>query len=229
MKSIVILSGGLDSTTALAGEVTAIREQGGSGQDVLALTFLYGQTHSKELQCAAWQAQRWGTHYKTIDFRDIARDAFKGSALTDLGAQAVPHISEAMGDPQPVTYVPNRNMVMLSIAVAVAESYGAKRVVYGAQKHDMYGYWDTTSAFLMLMNAVLQQNRKNAVRIEAPLIDLTKTEVLSRALALGVDLAHTWSCYKGYDRACGTCPTCAERLKAFQNLGMIDPIPYAGK
>ena len=131
-----------------------------------------------------------------------------------------------MGDPQPPTYVPNRNMIFLALAAAYAESLHVNTVVYGAQRHDVYGYWDTTPDFLAQLNQVYALNRKTPVRIEAPFVQYSKADILRIGLELDVDYGQTWSCYAGGDAACGRCPTCAERLKAFEEVGIPDPVPY---
>jgi 7-cyano-7-deazaguanine synthase len=132
-----------------------------------------------------------------------------------------------MGDPQPVTYVPNRNMIFLALAAAFAETQGVGDIYYGAQRHDIYGYWDTTPQFLEQLNNVYRLNRKTPIQILAPFVTYSKTDILRKGLELEVDYGKTWSCYEGQDMACGRCPTCAERLQAFQNLGLTDPLPYA--
>ncbi|HLY28050.1 MAG TPA: 7-cyano-7-deazaguanine synthase, partial [Aggregatilineales bacterium] len=134
---------------------------------------------------------------------------------------------EVIGDPQPPTYVPNRNMIFLGLAVAYAESQDASDVYYGAQRHDLYGYWDTTPQFLEQLNAVYRLNRKSTLQIKAPFINDSKADLLRLGLELGVDYGKTWSCYVGQDKACGHCPTCAERLAAFREVGIKDPLPYA--
>lgn len=139
----------------------------------------------------------------------------------------IPAIEAIRGDPQPVTYVPNRNMIFLAIAAAYAESNDVQNVYYGAQAHDLYGYWDTTPDFLERINHLLTLNRKSHIQISAPLVHLSKTEVLRLGLELDVDYGKTWSCYAGNDKACGKCPTCAERLEAFAALGKKDPLEYS--
>lgn len=131
------------------------------------------------------------------------------------------------GDPQPITYVPNRNMIFLALAAAFAESLGADAVFYGAQRHDLYGYWDTTPDFLERLNHVYALNRKTPVHIRAPFVHHSKADLLRIGLDLGVDYGQTWSCYRGETLACGRCPTCAERLQAFAEVGVPDPLEYA--
>jgi 7-cyano-7-deazaguanine synthase len=128
---------------------------------------------------------------------------------------------------QPPTYVPNRNMILLSLAAAYAEAHGIRDVFYGAQAHDEYGYWDCTRDFLDRFNATLVLNRREAVTIHAPFIDKRKESLVALGRELGVDFAHTWSCYRGAEVPCGTCPTCRERLKAFADAGVTDPLTYA--
>ncbi len=144
-----------------------------------------------------------------------------GAAVPDFAA-----LSPSSLD-QPPTYVPNRNMILLSLAAAYAEAQGIREVFYGAQAHDEYGYWDCTRAFLTRINATLALNRRDAVTIHAPLIGKRKAELVRMGRALGIDFVQTWSCYRGGEKACGTCPTCVERLKAFAEVGLIDPLPYA--
>jgi 7-cyano-7-deazaguanine synthase len=103
---------------------------------------------------------------------------------------------------------------------------GATVVYYGAQRHDIYGYWDTTPSFLERLNAVFALNRKSALKLEAPFVSLSKADILRAGFALGIDYGQTWSCYAGGDKACGRCPTCTERLTAFGEVGATDPLPY---
>jgi len=128
---------------------------------------------------------------------------------------------------QPPTYVPNRNMMLLSMAVAYAEAHRIRNVFYGAQAQDEYGYWDCTSDFVDRINGVLELNRRDRVTVHAPFVGMRKAETVRLGLRLGVDFSHTWSCYRGGERACGTCPTCVERLHAFAAVGADDPIAYS--
>jgi 7-cyano-7-deazaguanine synthase len=153
------------------------------------------------------------------------RAVFAGSALTSADV-IMPTAEEVVGNPQPPTYVPNRNMIFLALSAAFAESQGVSDIYYGAQRHDMYGYWDTTPQFLAQLNNVYGLNRKTPIEIHAPFVELSKAQIVRKGLALGVDYGRTWSCYKGKEAACGRCPTCAERLAAFEELGLADPAPY---
>ena len=146
-------------------------------------------------------------------------------ALTD-GAIDVPDL-EAVADSdrrQPPTYVPNRNMVLLALGAALAEARGACDLFYGAQAQDEYGYWDCTQEFQERLNAVLALNRGRPVRIHAPFVTMKKAEIVRVGIALGVDFSLTWSCYRGGERPCGSCPTCVERTNAFEEAGIGDPL-----
>lgn len=220
VDTLAIISGGMDSVTLLHYLVKH------EGKHPAVLSFLYGQKHSREIDYARFQAKLLGCEqHQIIDLRFLA-PAFASSALVSQEI-AVPNIAEVQGDLQPLTYVPNRNMIFLSIAAAFAETLGVSEVCYGAQAHDLYGYWDTTPQFLERINALLSLNRKTAIQIKAPMVNFSKSEVLRLGLELGVDYSKTWSCYEGNDLACGKCPTCAERLEAFATVGIKDPLHYA--
>jgi 7-cyano-7-deazaguanine synthase len=222
--AVVLLSGGVDSSVLLHHVARALGHA-----PVHAISFNYGQRHARELDCARWQAAAVGVaSHRVIDLSFLAPLLQAGSTLIAGGA-AVPDLSEldAAALTQPPTYVPNRNMMLLSMAAAYAEANGVHDVFYGAQAQDEYGYWDCTIAFLERMNAVLDLNRKTPVQIHAPFVRDSKAVTVQRGLALGVDFAHTWSCYRGGEKACGTCPTCVERVNAFAACGARDPLEYA--
>jgi 7-cyano-7-deazaguanine synthase len=222
--ALVLLSGGLDSSVLL--HLVARRLHDGA---VYAISFDYGQRHARELDCATRQAATVGvTEHRIVDASFFAELVRGGTSLVQGGAE-VPDLADvAEADRvQPPTYVPNRNMMLLSMAAAHAEASGIADVYYGAQAQDEYGYWDCTAEFLTGINAVLALNRRTPVVVHAPLMNQSKADNVRMGLDLGVDFAQTWSCYRGKDRACGTCPTCVERLKAFAAAGMEDPVPYA--
>ncbi len=218
--AVVLLSGGLDSSVLLHYVGVRLRET-----PVHALSVLYGQRHAKELECARIQARRAGVaSHEIADLSCLRPLLAPGSALIQGGA-AVPDLDALAPEQreQPPTYVPNRNMMLLSVAAAVAEARGLSRVYYGAQAQDEYGYWDCTRPFVEGVNGVLRLNRRNGVEIRTPFLDFSKAAIVRLGLDLGVDLAQTWSCYRGGDTPCGSCPTCVERRKAFEQCG-VQPV-----
>jgi len=216
---VAIVSGGMDSVTLLYYLIKV------KGRQPAVISFKYGQKHVKEVTLVGEHVRLLGlTDHLVCDLSPMS-DLFKTSALVS-SELTVPTMQQVQGDSQPVTYVPNRNMIFLSLAAAYAESHAASEVFYGAQKHDLYGYWDTTLEFLEQINQVYSLNRKTPIRIEAPFVTYSKADILREGFALGVDYGKTWSCYQGESVACGICPTCAERLAAFKEVGETDPVPY---
>lgn len=217
---VAIVSGGMDSVTLLH---YLMKKQ---SRHPAVISFMYGQKHAKEIGFAERNIQLLGCESHLVLDLGLLKPLLSSSALVGDDV-AIPKIQDVRGDPQPATYVPNRNMIFLSLAAAYAESHGVSQVFYGAQRHDMYGYWDTTLEFLEKLNVVYGLNRKNSIRIEAPFVDHSKADIVRMGLGMGVDYALTWSCYQGQELACGKCPTCAERLDAFNQVGIHDPLPYA--
>jgi 7-cyano-7-deazaguanine synthase len=220
--AVVLISGGMDSTVLLHHVANDLDRK-----PIRAISFNYGQRHVRELECAARQAALAGAEHRVIDVRFFASLVSAGTSLVE-GGDAVPDLADLRDDQlaQPPTYVPNRNMMLLSIAAAYAEAQGVTDIFYGAQAHDEYGYWDCTADFLDRINRVLALNRATPVVVHAPLIGKRKSELVGMGQRLGVNFADTWSCYRGGDIACGTCPTCVERLKAFAESGQEDPLRY---
>lgn len=219
--ALVLLSGGLDSTVLLHEVFKTYR-----CPKVYALAFDYGQRHVRELECARAQASLLRVdHLEVVSMQFIGELVAGGSSLVTGGAE-VPDLSELQAGEldQPPTYVPNRNMMLLSIAAAYAEANGIRDIYYGAQAQDEYGYWDCTQPFLDRVNAVLSLNRRETVTIHAPFIQSKKAELVMRGQALDVDFAQTWSCYRGGSHPCNTCPTCVERANAFAEAGLHDPL-----
>ncbi len=222
--AVVLLSGGVDSTVLLHHTVKNL-----ACQPVHCLSFRYGQRHDRELEAAQWQASKAGAaRHEVIDIAFLGNLLKPGSALL-IGGAEVPALDDLSEDErqQPPTYVPNRNMVLLALAAAYAEAQGVSDVYYGAQALDTYGYWDCTPAFLERINHIFALNRKEPVSIHAPLIRLAKHETVRLGTELGVDFAHTWTCYRGGETACRVCPACVERLAAFRKSELEDPLPYA--
>ncbi len=217
IKAVVLLSGGMDSATLLA----YVRQRL-EVEQIVALSCVYGQKHSRELDCAKWQAEHCAVkEHRILDISFYGELTRGGSALTD-GSIEVPDLSDVKPEErmQPPTYVPNRNMVFLSLAAAFAEAQGITDVFYGAQAQDEYGYWDCSQDFVNRMNEVLSLNRKGRVKIRAPFASMSKSEVVKIGLELGVNYDHTWTCYRGGDEPCGTCPSCVERNRAFSEAGV---------
>jgi 7-cyano-7-deazaguanine synthase len=221
-KAVVLLSGGLDSATVLA---MAVHE----GYEAHALSFRYGQRHTVELDAAARVAAELGAARHVI--ADIDLRVFGGSALTD-SAIAVPHHDSAddLGEDIPITYVPARNTIFLSFALAWAETLDASDVFIGVNALDYSGYPDCRPEFIAAFEQMANLATKAGVegrqrlRIHTPLIELTKAETIRRGMDLGVDYAWTHSCYDPVDgRACGTCDSCLLRGRGFAELGLTDP------
>lgn len=221
---MVLLSGGLDSTT-----VVAIAKS--EGFAVYALSFDYGQTHKAELRAAERVAASQGVAKHTVLRVDLS--AFGGSALTG-DAEIPKHRSmEEMGDGIPVTYVPARNTVFLSLALAWAESLGATDIFIGVNALDYSGYPDCRPEFIAAFEAMANLGTKigtegKRIRIHTPLIAMTKAEIVRAGLALGVDYGMTVTCYDASDagEACGACDACLLRLKGFAENGAADPVSY---
>jgi 7-cyano-7-deazaguanine synthase len=219
----VLLSGGLDSTTALA----IARSQGFVCH---ALTVRYGQLHRVELAAAARVATTLGAVEHRVVEVDLA--ALARSALTTPGVDVPKDRGlAAIGAPGdvPVTYVPARNTVLMALALAWAESIGARDLFLGVNVLDASGYPDCRPAFVRAFEALAQvATRSGGFRVHAPLIELTKAQIIARGLALGVDYAMTHSCYDPVgEAACGRCDACALRKKGFVEAGVADPTRYA--
>ena len=219
-KAVVPISGGLDSSVILS---IVCKEH----DDVYAITYDYGQKHNKELLYAGCQVDQYKNieDHKIVDikfFKDIAPT----SSLTNNNIK-VAHARDVLGDAQTVNYVPFRNMMMLSIACSYAESVGANSVYHGSALVDSQaGYWDGSSEFLEQINNLTALNRKNRIKIEAPLIQLSKKEIINLGLDNGVEFKDTWTCYEGKDLACGYCTACSSRIQGFLDNKMKDPIEY---
>lgn len=224
-RCVVLLSGGLDSATTLA----VARSE---GFETHALSFRYGQRHDHELRAASRIAAALGAashHLMTIDF-----GTWGGSALTDPGIAVPKDRAEAeIGAGIPVTYVPARNTVFLSCALAWAEVLEARDIFIGVNALDYSGYPDCRPEFLAAFERVAALGTRSGltgapIRVHAPLVRLSKAEIIRRGLGLGVDYALTHSCYdpSAEGVACGRCDACLLRLKGFREAGSDDPIPY---
>ncbi len=219
-KAVIILSGGLDSTTCM-GIAKA------NGYELYPLTFDYGQRHSIELTCA----KNVSKHYNVQNHKFVNLAFLKeigGSALTDASL-SVPRTG--VGEEIPITYVPARNLLFLSVATAYAEVIGAQAIFIGVNALDYSGYPDCRPEFITKVQAVIEAGTKagatgQPMRIEVPLIHWTKAEIIQHGMELSVPYELTTSCYLGKERACGTCDSCRLRRKGFEEAGFVDPIPY---
>jgi len=225
-KAVVLLSGGLDSTTTLA-------EANAAGYELYALTILYGQRHAVEIE----SARRVAKAYAVARHVELAIDlrAFGGSALTDDIEVPKDRDPEFMSEGIPITYVPARNTVFLSLALGWAETLGAFDLYVGVNCVDYSGYPDCRPEFLRAFENLANLATKAGVegagsfRIHAPLLKLNKDEIILRGRELGVDYGLTHSCYDPSPEglSCGRCDSCRLRLEAFERLGLTDPIKYA--
>lgn len=193
MNSIVLLSGGIDSTLAL--HITK-----SMGHNIEAITVNYGQIHAREIQSARKVASHYNISHIEID---VDKRLFQSSALTGNG-----YIPEHHADQPDATYVPARNTVLLALAAARAESTGAQRIVIGSNRDDSAGYPDCRRSYLEAFREVLIEGTKNNVWVSAPLIDLTKKQVIDLAKRSNVPIDLTWSCYRGQTIPCGHCGAC---------------------
>lgn len=219
-KAVCILSGGMDSTLA-----SYIAKN--DGYEIIAVHFNYGQrTEKRELKA----------------FRDVCDDLqikekyeIDIPFFTQIGASALTDKSidvptSGVEEGVPITYVPFRNGIFLSIATAVAEKEEAQALFIGVVEEDSSGYPDCTDTFINKMTSAINEGTKDSTKLEikTPLVHLMKNQIVEKSLELNVPLKHTWSCYKEEDEACGVCDSCRLRLNGFKQANTIDPIPYKG-
>ena len=223
--AVCLLSGGLDSTTCLA---LATRD----GYACYALSFDYGQRHRYELDAAARVAAHFGAARHMV--AKIGLDVFGGSALTDSIAVPKARSAAEMGAGIPITYVPARNTIFLSFALAWAEVLEASDIFIGVNALDYSGYPDCRPEYIEAYQRMANLATKagvegrQALRIHTPLIDLTKAQIVHRGIELGVDYSLTSSCYdpSPTGEPCGQCDSCILRQKGFRENGITDPLPY---
>lgn len=217
-KAVLIYSGGMDSFTLLH----HILASGLARLDIAALTFNYGQKHVKEVEYAKHVCAELGIEHKVVDISAI-NSLLGGSSLTDDIAIPEGHYE---ADNMKSTVVPNRNMILLSLAIAYAVSLEADTVYYGAHSGDHAIYPDCRPEFVQKMDEVSRIANFQPVTISTPFVDMSKIDILARGMDLGLDYTHTWTCYNGREKACGKCGACVERLEAFSSNQQVDPIPY---
>ncbi|ODS41818.1 MAG: 7-cyano-7-deazaguanine synthase QueC [Candidatus Altiarchaeales archaeon IMC4] len=222
MKAVCLISGGIDSAVTAA--IAKSR-----GFAVHALTFDYGQRHKKEIECAKSIAKWLGANHKIIRI-DLAQ--LGGSALTsDIEIETGKTPDEIKSSPIPATYVPARNTIFLSFALAYAETIGADVVFIGANAVDYSGYPDCRPEYIEAFQRMADLATKRAVegapiKIEAPILNLDKAQIIKKGKEMGVPFEKTWSCYKGGKKACGVCASCVLRLDGFKRAGVGDGVEY---
>ncbi|ASB50837.1 7-cyano-7-deazaguanine synthase QueC [Alkalitalea saponilacus] len=216
-RAVILLSGGLDSAVTLW---LAKSE----GYELFTLSFDYGQRHKKELEAAAEITKVAGV--KEHRLVTINMDQWGGSSLTDKNMEV--EDGDVNRTDIPVTYVPARNMVFLSIAASYAEAIDAQNIFIGVSQVDYSGYVDCRESFIKAMENAINQGtvmaaeKNRPITIHAPFIYKTKTEEIKTGAKLGVPFGLTWSCYRGGEKPCGTCDSCLLRAKAFQEAGVVD-------
>ncbi len=219
-KAVVLLSGGLDSTTTLAMALA-------DGCEVTAISFRYGQRHTRELRSAEDVCKHYGVDHVVID---LNLSSFR-SALTREELN-VPMDREGELDQQiPITYVPARNIIFMSIAAGLCESVDADRIYIGANVVDYSGYPDCRPEFFEAFQEMINKGTQAGVegrpiRIMTPILDMSKADIVRKGKELDAPLHLTWSCYNGGDLACGHCDSCRLRLKGFEEAGYRDEIGY---
>jgi len=217
-KAVCIISGGMDS--ALSAKIAQ-----NNGCDIIAVHFNYNQrTQQKELEC----------YRNIVDTLNVTKsyeidlpffEEIGASALTDKSID-VP--TNGLEDGVPVTYVPFRNGIFLSIATSIAEKHQASEIYIGVVQEDSSGYPDCTDSYITQMQKAINQGTKAStnITIQMPLVHLNKAQIVQKSIELNVPLQYTWSCYKNEDKACGVCDSCRLRLKGFEQAGVKDPIEY---
>ncbi len=245
---ISVLSGGLDSSI-----LTYLLCERYGREKVRCLSFFYEQKQAFELEMAKKTTTYLGVQHKLLDISALAQLSREVSANISGTSLKMPRIQDVLGEPQPVTYVPFRNMILASFAFSYAEAQKASFVYMGLQAHDIYNYWDTSPSFVASLNELARQNRKYNLCLKTPFAEFSKTDELELALQLEqkkaadsmayqknpwnfVRLGDSLTCYepqveqdKTKVLACGYCPSCSERIMAFSKLGYRDPVSYKRK
>ena len=225
MNILVLSSGGVDSTTCLG---MAVKEVG--AENVIALSIYYGQKHDKEIQAAKAVAEYYGVKRLELDLSVIFADS--NCSLLKQSTEDIPQesyarqIEETEGNTPVSTYVPFRNGLFLSSAASIALSHGCSKIMYGAHADDAAGsaYPDCSREFVDYMNRAIFLGSGDQLCLEAPFVDLNKADVVKIGLVLGVPYELTWSCYEGGEKPCMKCATCIDRIAAFEQNGVTDPI-----
>ena len=214
-KAVVILSGGMDSTTLL---YDVIMQE----YNVFALSFNYNQKHKKELECAKQTCKHLGVPHKVMDLSVLNELAPSSLTRDDWDIPEGHYADENMKE----TVVPNRNMVMLSLATSYAIGIKAKKLFYGAHSGDHDIYPDCRREFVEQLSQVIKICDWSEIELQAPYLAIDKGDIVIKGKELYVDYSMTWTCYKGKGKACGKCGSCVERLEAFEKAGFSDPVEY---
>ena len=223
MKALVLISGGIDSTTCLG---IAVDKYG--ADEVMGLSVFYGQRHYKEIASAKAVAEYYGINHKELNLKKIFEDSdcslLSGSEKEIPAESYADQLKETNGDPVS-TYVPFRNGLFLSAAASIATANECEEIYYGAHADDAAGnaYPDCSEEFNKAVSKAIYLGTGNKVIVVAPFINKTKAEVVKAGLALNVPYHLTWSCYAGGDKPCGVCGTCRDRQRAFEQNGVVDP------
>ncbi len=217
MKVVVIYSGGMDSFTILNKAVHA-------GHEVLAVSFNYGQRHNKELDYATQVCKELGIIHNVIDITAM-QSLMSNSSLMAKSDLAIPEGHYA-ADTMKSTVVPNRNMILIALAIAYAVNENASQVWYGAHSGDHTIYPDCRPEFVEAMAKASLLANFEPVAVVAPYLNGDKIDIIRDGLAMGLDYGKTWTCYNGRALACGKCGSCVERLEAFSENGIADPLQY---
>ena len=217
-KAVIIVSGGIDSTTLLH-YLTKQKKY-----DLYALSFKYGQKHKRELKCAKYQCKLLKVPHIILDIPFFGKILANNSALTNKNKK-VPY-GRYTAENMKRTVVPFRNGVLLSLAIAYAENIGVSIVFYGAHGGDHFTYPDTRPEFEQAMSLAGQLGTFNKVILKAPFneMNLDKAGIVKLGLSLNVPYEHTWTCYEGKSKPCRKCGSCNERIEAFEKNGIIDPL-----
>ncbi|WP_282144990.1 7-cyano-7-deazaguanine synthase QueC [Thomasclavelia cocleata] len=224
MKALVLFSGGIDSTTALALAIDQYKNE-----NVIALSISYGQKHTKEIEAAKKIAQYYQVEHLYLDLAKIF--TYSNCSLLQHSDNEIPHesydkqLTKTEGTPVS-TYVPFRNGLFLSSAASIALSKNCNVIYYGAHGDDAAGcaYPDCSEVFNNAMNQAIYEGSGHQLEIKAPFVEMTKADIIKIGLSLNVPYELTWSCYEGNEHPCGSCGTCIDRQKAFLKNGIKDPL-----
>lgn len=230
MNHLVLVSGGIDSTTLLHFVKENLYEE--EHDKIRAVFFNYGQKHyKKELHNTVEQIKKVGVDaFSYIEFNNCIPKVSSQLLSPELSISSHDSIPEDERE-QPKTYVPYRNMILLSMACSLAESFdpgGSHTVYHGANYNDDTGYWDCTTDFFADFNRCIAHNRKTLISVRDVFGNLTKAEIIRLGCQMGVNFRNTWSCYKGLDTPCGECDACILRIRSFKEEGLVDPLVYSG-